>query len=75
MRFGPWAAQQSRPMATMHFKNLSTYTVYDLYSAGTRFAVGFTEQDAIDRYIELHPEADRAAVERDLREQIEKHRW
>jgi len=62
-------------MATMHFKNLSTYTVYDLYSAGTRFAVGFTEQDAIDRYIELHPEADRAAVERDLREEIEKRRW
>ena len=75
MLIGPPAAQQSPPMATMHFKNLSTYTVYDLYSAGTRFAVGFTEQDAIDRYIELHPEADRAAVERDLREEIEKRRW
>ena len=64
MRFGPWAAQQSPPMATMHFKNLSTYTVYDLYSAGTCFAVGFTEQDAIDRYIQLHPEADRARIRR-----------
>lgn len=62
-------------MAVMRFHDISKQSVYELYAIGTRYAVGFKPQDAVDRYMELHPEADRQAVERELAEEMEKQRW
>lgn len=62
-------------MAVMRFHDISKQTVYELYHIGTRFAVGFKPEDAVDRYMELHPEADRQAVERELHEALLKQQW
>jgi len=62
-------------MATMRFHDFSHHTVYALYAIGTRFAVGFKPEDAVERYMQLHPEADREAVERELMEQMLKQQW
>ena len=62
-------------MARMRFTDLSRYTVYDLYLAGTRFSVGYRPEDAVERFLELHPQVDPAAVAQELREAIEKQLW
>ncbi|HUG21325.1 hypothetical protein [Piscinibacter sp.] len=62
-------------MAKMRFMDLSKYTVYDLYAIGQRISVGYKAEDAIERYLELHPAADRTAVERELREQVQRQMW
>jgi hypothetical protein len=70
------AALRDNPrMATMHYKDLGTHTVYQLYAIGTRYAVGFTPEDAVDRYMELHPDADRLVVEKELVEEMQKQQW
>lgn len=51
--------------------DLSTYPVFDLYVAGLRFVSDFDEDAAVDLFMDLHPNADRAEVERELREAIE----
>jgi hypothetical protein len=38
------------------------YSVYGLLAAGMRFTDDYTEEDAVEKYLELHPEADEAAV-------------
>lgn len=62
-------------MAKMRFMDLSKYTVYDLYAAGQRISVGYTMRDAIERYLEMHPTADPAQVEQELREAIQRQMW
>ena len=64
-------------MATMRFHDIdiSKHSVYALYAIGTRYAVGFRPQDAVERYLELHPHADRKAVEAELEEEIRKQQW
>ena len=54
-------------------KDMRTYSVYGLLAAGSRFTDGYDEATAIEHYLELHPEADRAAVEQELRDEIERH--
>ena len=46
--------------------DLSAYSVLDLYNSGVRFCDDYDERAAIDQYMALHPQANRAAVEREL---------
>ncbi len=62
-------------MAKMRFMDLRSYTVYELYAAGQRLSVGYRQEDAVDRYLELHPEAERSAVEEELHEAIQRQFW
>jgi hypothetical protein len=48
------------------------YSVYGLLAAGSRFTDDYTEEDAIKKYLELHPEADETAVRAELAAEIEK---
>ena len=43
-----------------------SYTVYGLYSAGSRFSDDYDQNDAVEQYLELHPDADPDAVRVEL---------
>lgn len=58
--------------AAVTAKNHSTYTVYGLLVAGSRFS-DFTEDDAVERYMQLHPDADEAAVRAELKADLDKN--
>jgi hypothetical protein len=47
-------------------KDPKSYTVYGLYVAGSRFSDDYDQDDAVEHYLELHPEADAAAVRAEL---------
>jgi hypothetical protein len=49
------------------------YSVYGLLAAGSRFTDDYTEEDAIEQYLELHPGADEAAVRAELQAEIARH--
>lgn len=49
------------------------YSVYGLLAAGMRFTDDYDDAEALRHYMELHPEADRAAVEAELKAEIAKH--
>lgn len=51
--------------------DLATYSVLELYSSGMRFCGDYDEAAAVDHYLELHPEADRATVEDELRRSLQ----
>lgn len=46
--------------------DLSTYSVHALYVAGMRFTDDYTEDDAVEQYMELHPGADEAKARVEL---------
>ena len=48
------------------------YTIYGLLAAGSRFVDDYSEQDAIEDYLDLHPEADRQAVTEELKAELAK---
>jgi hypothetical protein len=47
--------------------------VYGLLAAGMRFTDDYTEDDAVEQYLELHPGADEANVRAELQAEIKKH--
>jgi hypothetical protein len=47
------------------------YTVYSLLAAGQRFTDDYSEEDAIEDYLELHPDADEKAVRAELQMQLQ----
>ena len=49
---------------------LAEATVHQLHLGGGKQSDDWTEADAVDLYMELHPAADRAAVEAQLRAAI-----
>ncbi len=49
------------------------YTVYGMFAAGQRFTDDYAEDDAVEDYLQLHPEADEAAVRAELAAEIKKH--
>jgi hypothetical protein len=51
----------------------STYSVHELFAAGLRFTDDYTEDDAGEDYLALHPGADEAAVRAELQVEIKKH--
>jgi len=52
--------------------DLTTYSVHALYVAGMRFIDDYSEDDAVEQYLELHPEADEAKVRAELIAEIAK---
>jgi hypothetical protein len=61
------------PVRDVNLKDPRTYTVHGLLAAGSRFTDDYSEEDAIERYLELHPEAEEAAVRADLQAEIKKY--
>lgn len=59
-------------MSELEVKDFRTYSVYGLLAAGSRFTDDYSENDAIEHYLELHPDADRAAVEQELRDEVQR---
>jgi hypothetical protein len=57
----------------LKLKDRATYSVYGLLAAGSRFTDDYTEEDAIEQYLELHPGADEAAVRAELQAEIARH--
>lgn len=53
-------------------KDPATYTVYGLLAAGSRFTDDYDEEDAVQDYLELHPDADPDAVRAELKAEIAK---
>ena len=56
----------------MQGKDRSTYSVYGLLAAGSRFTDDYSEEDAIRDYLELHPEAVESEVTAELKREIAK---
>ena len=50
-------------------KDPSTYSVFGLLVAGSRFS-DYTEDDAVRRFMELHPDADEAEVRAELKAEV-----
>jgi hypothetical protein len=48
----------------------SQYSVYDLYATGLRMVDDFEPDDAVSKYMKLHPDADEAAVRKELQDAI-----
>lgn len=43
------------------------YSPAGLYCAAQRFSSGWTVEDVVEEFMHLHPDADRAEVEREVR--------
>lgn len=52
--------------AELKVRDLKTYSVYDLYCAGGRFSDDYDDTDAVEHYLEMHPDADPVAVRAEL---------
>ncbi len=50
----------------------ANYSVIELYANGSRMVSDYSEADAVDDYLDLHPGADRAAVEAELKQNLER---
>jgi hypothetical protein len=50
----------------MEGANLRTYTVMQLLSSGSRFTDDYDAEGAIEHFMHLHPEADKATVRAEL---------
>jgi hypothetical protein len=46
--------------------DIDRQSIYDLLARGHRFSWGYGPEEAIARYLELHPAADEAAVREEL---------
>lgn len=53
-------------------KDPATYTVYGLLAAGSRFS-DFTENDAVEKYLSLHPDAVEADVRAELAADLKRY--
>lgn len=47
-------------------KDAQSYSVYGLLAAGSRFTDDYDAEDAVEHYLELHPEAVEANVRAEL---------
>lgn len=54
-------------------KDPATYTVFGLLSAGSRFTDDYGPDDAVEQYLELHPDAREADVRAELKDEMIKH--
>lgn len=54
-------------------KGLKTYSVFELLNAGARFTDDYEPEDAIQKYMELHPDADEASVRAESQEWLAHH--
>lgn len=59
-------------MSELRTADLSKYSVYDLYGSGSRFTDDFEPEDAVLKYMKLHPDADEAAVRKELQDAIDR---
>ncbi len=59
-------------MSEVQIKDRKSYSVYGLFAAGSRFVDDYTAADAVDDYLDLHTEAERAAVTQELQAEIAK---
>lgn len=50
----------------------SKYSVLELYLVGSRMTDDFDESDAVDYYLELHPEADADVVRAELESELKR---
>lgn len=57
-------------MSDLKAKDARSYSVYGLLAAGSRFTDDYDEDDAVRHYLELHPEANEAAVRAELQAEI-----
>ena len=54
-------------------KDPKTYTVQGLLAAGSRFMDDFEPDDAVEMYLELHPDAIEADVRAELQAWLSRH--
>lgn len=59
-------------MSNLQSKDPRTYTVYGLLAAGSRFTDDYGEEDAVEQFLQLHPDADEAAVRAELADEIKR---
>jgi hypothetical protein len=59
--------------AARQIKDPKTYSIYELLAAGMRFADDYTEEDAIEAYMALHPDAIEDQVRAELQAETVKH--
>lgn len=59
-------------MSNLQFQPVdrSQYSVYDLYATGLRMVDDFEPEDAVRKFMKLHPNADETAVREELQEAI-----
>ncbi len=60
-------------MNSPKFKDARTYSVHGLLAAGSRFSDDYGPEDAVEHYLELHPDADRAQVQAELDAEMREH--
>ncbi len=55
-----------------HFEQQKAYSVFEMLCVGTRFTDGFGPEDAVRKYMQLHPEAIEADVRVELLAELTK---
>lgn len=63
-------AMKRRKFEGLENADVRSYTVAQLLASGSRFVEDYGESDAVEHYLELHPEADEAAVRAELQAEI-----
>lgn len=57
------------------YKRRESYSVHGLWAAGSRFYLDeYTKEEAIQDYLELHPEANEIEVRAELEAEIKRRR-
>ena len=56
----------------MDLPDLTKYSILELYSSGMRFVGDYDEDAAVEQYLDLHPDADEAAVRAELQAALAK---
>lgn len=59
--------------ADVSVKDRRSYDVFGLLAAGSRFVIDYTEDDAVEDFLELHPGAKEADVRAELKREIARH--
>lgn len=58
----------SQELQELRINSMADYTPSRLYLASFKWTDGFTVDEAVETYMELHPDADRAAVQAEIEE-------
>lgn len=58
----------SRELQELRINSMADYTPSRLYLASFKWTEGYSVDEAVERYMELHPEADRTAVRAEIQE-------
>lgn len=58
----------SQELQELRINSMADYTPSRLYLASFKWTDGFTVDQAVEKYMELHPDADRDAVRAEIQE-------